>query len=44
LAEYPALEIEFRWPRDPTLPEERIDAAADGAEKPFFEKVKDIFG
>jgi molecular chaperone DnaJ len=28
-----------------TLPEERIDGAGgDGAEKPFFEKVKDIFG
>ena len=28
-----------------TLPQERIDASmGDGAEKPFFEKVKDIFG
>ncbi len=28
-----------------TLPEERIDGApGDGTEKPFFEKVKDIFG
>jgi molecular chaperone DnaJ len=28
-----------------TLPEERIDTGAgDGSEKPFFEKVKDIFG
>jgi len=28
-----------------TLPEERVDSAAgDGSEKPFFEKVKDIFG
>ena len=28
-----------------TLPEEGVDGAAgDGAEKPFFEKVKDIFG
>jgi molecular chaperone DnaJ len=28
-----------------TLPEEKPDvAAADGSEKPFFEKVKDIFG
>ena len=28
-----------------TLPQERLDGAAgDGGEKPFFEKVKDIFG
>jgi molecular chaperone DnaJ len=28
-----------------TLPQERVDATnGDGAEKPFFEKVKDIFG
>jgi molecular chaperone DnaJ len=28
-----------------TLPQERLDgAASDGSEKPFFEKVKDIFG
>jgi molecular chaperone DnaJ len=28
-----------------TLPEERIDGTnGDGSEKPFFEKVKDIFG
>ena len=28
-----------------TLPQERLDVAAgEGGEKPFFEKVKDIFG
>ncbi len=27
-----------------TLPEERVEIGADGTEKPFFEKVKDIFG
>ena len=27
-----------------TLPEEKVDANGDGADKPFFEKVKDIFG
>jgi len=28
-----------------TMPQEKVDAdAADGADKPFFEKVKDIFG
>jgi molecular chaperone DnaJ len=27
-----------------TMPPEPVDAEGDGAEKPFFEKVKDIFG
>jgi molecular chaperone DnaJ len=27
-----------------TLPEEKVDASGDGEDKPFFEKVKDIFG
>ncbi len=27
-----------------TLPQEPVDADGDGADKPFFEKVKDIFG
>jgi DnaJ-class molecular chaperone len=27
------------------MPQEKVEAAAgDGSEKPFFEKVKDIFG
>jgi molecular chaperone DnaJ len=27
-----------------TLPQEKVDGEADHAEKPFFERVKDIFG
>jgi molecular chaperone DnaJ len=27
-----------------TMPPEPLDAEGDGTEKPFFEKVKDIFG
>ena len=27
-----------------TLPQEKLDDDGDGGEKPFFERVKDIFG